>query len=323
MRSNFIRNTSSREKRITYTPMFTKTFIEKSPVKTKVEDSELLKAEKIKSFWELLSYEDYYKEKKSIKARVSDILQSTASLAEEVQSLNQSIRTDEDFIKQIQEVKNLQFRKRIKKNWGNHVGLAWVEFWLCFNQFERTFCAQILVNQTTSAVKVKVFALDSRDPITVKFGVDVGFKEILKDSEKVLNRFKENYLMKIGIKTKDEIANQEISGFERQVNIRRIGRNAGIECFDEDCEVGNFGGVVGGEEYAVRFYENYAVYLHMVKIWFRGKCFEFVSCDYKDEFDRLFSLQFSTLEFQKVTFFKSIEFCVFINTFINSIKSLE
>ena len=64
-----MRNTSSREKRITYTPMFTKTFIEKSPVKTKVEDSELLKAEKIKSFWELMSYEDHYKEKKSIKVK--------------------------------------------------------------------------------------------------------------------------------------------------------------------------------------------------------------------------------------------------------------
>jgi hypothetical protein len=291
--------------------MFTKTFVEKSPVRGKTSDDlEFLKAEKIKSFWELLSYEEIYKEKKSIRARVTAIRNSAKLLLEEVLNLNQSIALDQGFFHDVEEVLERKFKKKGKKNWGFHVGLAWVDFWICFRSSLEVFLVQVVVNQTSFKVKIKVFSSQSSEIISQKFPEDSGFQEILKDSSQVLRRFFEVYLGLVNLKfSKNNWKIKEIS---------MKGKNS-YEWFDQSCIVGEFSGNVENEKFSVKIFENLSVSLYMIQLFHKGKTFDFLSSDYQDQFDFLFSLQFTSLSFQSTTFFKSLEFSFFISALLKSL----
>ena len=327
MRNSFVRNASTRERRIAYTPMFTKIFVEKSPGRCKSsEDLELLKAERLKIFWDLFSYESYYKNQKSIKARITKVLISVKNLIQEVQGLSQTIEADNKCIDDIENALRTKYNKRTKKNWINHTGIAWQEFWVCKRVENRLFCIKLLINQSSSTSKIKASSYDSQKIATFKFDSDFYYKEILKDSFSVIDYFCKEYLPKMNFNDVDLDSNSERSSKNGKKESQHLERTRDevdplYECFDNQCIVGTHVSTIGPDEIFIILFENVSISTYLLQLSYKGKTFNFTSSKYPEPFELLFSLQFSTILCQKTTLFKSLEFSYVLKNLLAKINS--
>lgn len=325
MRSSFVRNASTRERRVTYTPMFTKIFVEKSPGRCKSsEDLELLKAERLKTFWELFSYESYYTNQKSIKARVTKVLISVQNLIQEVKGLSKSIETDNKCIIEIENTIKAKYNKKTKKNWINHTGIAWQDFWLCKRVENRLFCIQVLINQSNLTSKIKVSSYDSQSSFTFKFDCDSYYKEILKDSLSVIHYFCKEYLPRVNFNNIDVDSSSEKSSNQGKKSKELVITqeiDPLYECFDNQCIIGTHVCKIGADDIFIILFENVSISTYLLQMSYKGKTYNFTSSQYPEEFDLLFSLQFSTILCQKTTLFKSLEFSYLLENLLKKINT--
>lgn len=164
MKSKSFVRYSKKDKQIMYTPVFTKNFIDpgstyrpiSSPKNTN-DDINDLRAERLKAFWELLSYEELYSSKKSIKARVGKILEAAKMVKVQSKTVGESIGKDREWIRKIEEMMGNERKNEMKigKKQG-HASIAWQDFWVVERVGGELGC--FLVKVHTIKMKVRVHA---------------------------------------------------------------------------------------------------------------------------------------------------------------------
>lgn len=326
MRSSFIRNASTRERKVTYTPMFSKIFVEKSPGRGKsLDDVEMLKAERLKVFWELFSYESYYINKKSIRARLQSILKGTHSILEEVKDLKKSIEKDKNSLNEIEKALKIKFKKTIRKNAVKHTGLAWQEFWACIRTGNDLYCFQILINQTSNHSKVRVNSYNSSKSVVIKFDCDTNYMSIIKDSQLVISYFHSKYLPELDLKasflTKKSNKLLELSKDSQDSDWTQAKIDPLYECFDNQCIIGTHITKVGSDEIFIILFENSSICTYLLQFSYKGKTYNLLSSQHPEKFELLLTLQFSSLSSQKITLFKSLEFDLLLQSLLKKLKT--
>lgn len=321
-----MRNASTRERKIAYTPMFSKIFVEKSPGRGKsLDDLEMLKAERLKVFWELFSYESHYANKKSIKARLEKILKGSYSILEEVKDLKKSIERDKNSLHEIEKTLKVKFKKKIRKNTVKHTGLAWQEFWACMRTGSDLYCFQILVNQSSFKSKVRVNSCSSSQDVVIKFDCDMNYMSIIKDCQSVISYFHSRYLPELDLKAsfvaKKSNKLLELTKNSQDSDWVHDSIDPLYECFDNQCIIGTHIAKHGSDEIFVILFENTSISTYLLQFSYKGKTYNLLSSQHPEKFEILLSLQFSSLSSQKNTLFKSLEFNSLLQSLVKKVKT--
>ena len=324
---SFVRYTTKKDKGITYTPMFNKNFVDtgasvRESKANGIASNELamLKAEKLKTVWELIRYEDYYISKGSIRSRLKSIFDLTSEIKSEIKLLETGLAEDESWLKIIESTIRAPSEpsESAVSSKEKHLNLAWQEHYICCKYKESLCCCQISINQQKDKIKIRIHTNSCSKSIFWQMPLEESIIHIVKENPKAISEYLNIHGLDAStIVPTDEtiLITQEKSGEFADIDSRSDIKSeetrsacGDLDMFSEDLLVLSGIMMIDMAITMVKLYYHPSMLCYKLEISMEKIKKIFYDFEYKKQFTLLKSLQFKNLFEVKQTLLRSLEF---------------